>query len=166
MTGMEMTRRLTSPLGLGLAVVSLAACGSSSSTTTTQAQGKVVPKPELIAKGDAICAKNSNKLPPPNFNPAHATRAQLKAAARYFTGNAVEARADLTQTKAIGEPAQDRALFDQGLTELDALASDFDAAAAAARKGDIKTFEAALGKVGTNSAGRTAAQFGFKVCGH
>ena len=52
------------------------------------------------------------------------------------------------------------------MTELGALASDFDAAAAAARKGDMKAFGTALAKVGTNTAGGTAGQFAFKVCGH
>jgi hypothetical protein len=146
-------------VSVGLVLV-LVGCGGSSA----------VSKADFIKRADAICTTEhaqAKAIVPPRFNPAHATKQDMPAAARFFDRFAPVFGGAVAQLDKLSRPTQDRALLDQTLAKADGLAAADNSARQAADKGDPSGFKLAFAQIVSigPSARALAKQFGFNVCG-
>jgi len=148
--------RATAMVLAGLSAATLAACGSSGSKTVSKAQ--------IISKGDAICSRLNATAPtlPKSLNPTTATPAQLKSLAPALTKTSQIISSEVSQVGALGTPSSDATLFKQILAEGRTSATDFQAAAAAAAKGDRAGFLSAFARL--QAVPSHGKQFGFHSC--
>jgi hypothetical protein len=159
--------RLATILGaLALTLFGLSACGSSK---------KELPAAEFAQKADAICAQTGAKRkafgPAPNFNPATATPAQLKSAAKYLKGAAGVTKDEISQVNALGEPKESgpKQAWKKLHSDLESVRIPGQQKAAdAAQAGDVKAFLAAVKPIEASSPEqqKLGATIGLKVCGN
>lgn len=156
-----------------LAMAALSACGSSGGSKQSSAgkSQQAKPKAQVVAKGDAVCRKYNKRvdkaLSALNFDPTHANSAKLKKAGSALENAASLLTEEVDQVEAQGPPDKQADLFKQVIAKAKRIGPQFQQAAQAAKRGDVKGFEAALSKVQSNSsnANKPARQFGLKVCG-
>lgn len=150
--------------GVALTVVGVAGCGGKSGPSMA----------DVISKGDAICADaNAQDRALPQTSGADLTQfdnpkpAKLKAAAAY---EAKLARLYVTESerlRALPEPSEKKAPFEQTLTAVKSAATATSDQVLAAEKGDLHAWKAAGTRqvAAFDRESRAAKQFGFKVCG-
>jgi hypothetical protein len=155
------------PLLLAAVIVAAAGCGGSGS-------GPRLTRSELIAKGDAICAKYRKKnralnenAPAKNPTDPSATDAQVKASAPILEQLADNLRAARGEFAKLNPPADAESDWNNTLDDLDQLASKLDQAAASARSLDRQRVVNEYGGIlRLNHRISTFEQdYGFTVCG-
>lgn len=169
--------RLSLPVAALATGLLMSGCGSGSKSTPTSAGSgvKELPSAEFASKADAICKATDKKLkaesgPPPRFNPATATKAQLSGIVHFLTVQSQGIDDQVKQVSALGEPREPAAK--KAWRELHSLLETksipaLKSAAADARKGDAKAIQADFKTLSTQDAPQTKLGkiVGLKVCG-
>jgi len=162
---------------LALSVLGLSACGSkskSSSGSSGSSSTKELPKAEFAQKADAICTDTNTKRKaagtPPTFNPANATKAQVKSSAKYLQAESKLTKDEITQVAALGEPkeAAPKAAWKQLHSLLETVSiPGLEKAASDAQAGDSKGFKADFAKLSASNPAqdKLGNALGLKVCG-
>jgi hypothetical protein len=149
-----------------LAAVAAAGCGGGGA--------KPLSKPELIKRGDAICAKYrkqnealNKEAPARNPTDPQATDEQVKAAAPVLEKLADHLRSARGELGDLDPPADIASDWRNTLDDLDQLASRLDRAAAAARKVDRQQVVNEYGEILrlNRRVSSFEKDYGFKVCG-
>jgi hypothetical protein len=159
---------------LGLAVLSLAACGGSDETsgtteasdTTEESTATASPEDdrlshdEFVAQADAICGRRLSQL---NAGPPPRSFAEL--AETMDKGTRV-LRATVAELRSLKPPEEDEVRVDQMLAAFEANAATLSNVKAAALKQDQAGVEAAIasGEAPALQAGELAFELGLTVC--
>lgn len=155
---------------LALSALSVSACGSSSKSSSSSRQ---LPRAEFAKKADAICTQENKKRqaspPPPKFNPATATKAQIQGSAGFLQADGAITRDEISRVSALGEPKEKapKQAWHTLRADFQAILPLFQKLPNAARAGDVKAFRADFAKLMAQDPIQAplTKQIGLKVCG-
>lgn len=171
-------RRHPVPVFAVLAGLAVSGCGGSSSSgssSSSTSSAKQIPRAEFVQKADAICTADKQQLkaagPPPQFDPATATKAQLTGAASFFEALSKSISTDVGGVSALGEPSESapKQAWRQLRASLESTTvPNIHKVASDARAGDVKAFHADFMKFTSQDPTQTkdGKIVGFRVCGN
>jgi hypothetical protein len=147
------------------AVAAVAASGTAAQAATSTT--KVIPKAQLIKRGDAICKKGNRglTLAPPAGDPEHVTPDQLRAAVPFLRQGLRVNGGEVRRVSALGVPDRDRAAFKRAIALSRQMLKWTRKEVAAAQAGDVGAFLQASRHDTGRAASLALARFGFRVCG-
>jgi hypothetical protein len=143
--------RLRAALATTLAALVVTACG-----------GHTATKPDVIARGNAICAGAQRDLlatPPPAGG-----ETSLPGLAQYLSAIMPILRREVSNLQALPRPPDDRALLDQYVSAVVSLGATYRMLAAAAQRGDQEAVNEALAQLSANPASSLAERYGLNQC--
>ena len=158
------------PWLLAVVALTIASCGGGGDEPDAQERADPpavqITKARLIERGDAICRRDQARLTAQLARvPEPERSAGIGIVAPYLELNEQTIRRGAQRIEALGRPSADAGLLEDYLDERTTAANALRAAIAAAKQGDLPTFEQALESYGRNAAQEAAVRFGFKVCG-
>ena len=143
---------------------------SIASSPAPSATGNTISTAAYLAKANAICAagmRRSAALGSGPGDPTHATASQLPLFAAYLTDQSSALSDELKQLRALPLPADGVPGADTAYAHVAAALAHLNVAIAAARAGNLHSYQAAISDVSTetDAANHAAVAAGLTVCG-
>ena len=122
-------------------------------------------KQDFVARADAICASTVRKTRSISAPAVARTKAEQRATlAGYLSLVAPIVKSEASQIDALQRPTQDRAALTRYLAALTQVATDYEALATAARRGDSQAVANTEAALRTSPVTALAADYGLPAC--